>query len=152
MSEEEIIDILQNIICDEVIGTYCIKIQEEIDCSENCKDDDCYLIKAVDGIIDLYKNLKAIEQEHKKINGELREEIKREKEKNEKLEMEFSLGLIGKEEEIKSNMSEIIEEYYISKDKIREKIEEVKSLENASIADILESEKEFCIDILEELL
>lgn len=80
MSEEEIIDILQNIICDEVIGTYCIKIQEEIDCSENCKDDDCYLIKAVDGIIDLYKNLKAIEQEHQKINGELREEIKQLKE------------------------------------------------------------------------
>ena len=101
---------------------------------------------------DSYTNLKQIEQEHQKINGELREEIKREKEKNEKLEMEFSLGLIGKEEEIKSNMSEIIEEYYISKDKIREKIEEVKSLENASIADILESEKEFCIDILEELL
>ena len=80
MSEEEIIDILQNIICDEVIGTYCIKIQEEIDCSENCKDDDCYLIKAIDGIIDLYKNLKAIEQEHQKINGELREEIKQLKE------------------------------------------------------------------------
>ena len=28
MSEEEIINILQNVICDEVIGTYCLEIQK----------------------------------------------------------------------------------------------------------------------------
>jgi len=55
MNEEEIIEILKNVICDEVIGTYCLEIQKEgVNCSENCKDDDCYLIKAVEGIIDLY--------------------------------------------------------------------------------------------------
>lgn len=49
MTEEEIIDILQNIICDEVIGTYCVEIQKQgVKCDENCKDDDCYLVKAIE--------------------------------------------------------------------------------------------------------
>ena len=49
MSEEKAIDILKNIICDEVIGTYCVNIQKEgVNCSENCKDEDCYLIQAID--------------------------------------------------------------------------------------------------------
>ena len=45
-----------------------------------------------------------------------------------------------------------IKENYISKDKIRFKIEEVKQMENVGIQDILESQKDFCIDRLEELL
>lgn len=48
LSEEEIIDILQNVICDEVIGTYCIEIQKQVDCSKNCENEDCYLIQAIE--------------------------------------------------------------------------------------------------------
>jgi len=70
MNEEEIIEILKNVICDEVIGTYCLKIQKEgVNCSKNCKDDDCYLIKAVEGIIDLYTK-------EKEKNKELRNKMK----------------------------------------------------------------------------
>lgn len=48
MTEEEIIDILQNIICDEVIGTYCLEIQKKINCSKNCENEDCYLVQAIE--------------------------------------------------------------------------------------------------------
>ena len=102
---------------------------------------------------DSYTNLKQIEQEHKKINGELREELKKRKRNIAFLQSQLDIAnaniihlKIAKEE------AEELLENSVSKDKIREKIEEVKSIENASIADILESEKEFCIDILEELL
>lgn len=111
------------------------------------------LIEKQQAELDSYNNLKQIEQEHKKINGELREELKRERETSHFLQSQLDIAnaniihlKIAKEE------SEELLENSVSKDKIREKIEEVKSLENASIADILESEKEFCIDILEELL
>lgn len=56
LSEAEIINILQNVICDEVIGTYCIEIQKQgVKCDENCKNDDCYLFNAIQGLLDLYK-------------------------------------------------------------------------------------------------
>lgn len=48
LSEEEIIDILQNVICDEVIGTYCIEVQKEVNCSKNCENEDCYLVQAIE--------------------------------------------------------------------------------------------------------
>lgn len=56
-------------------------------------------LQAIQGLLDLYN---------------------KQKDKIKELEMKHSLELIGKEEEIKANMSEIIEHYYISKDKIRE--------------------------------
>ena len=48
LSENEIIDILKNIVCDEVVGTYCIEIQKTTNCSENCKNDDCFIVKAIE--------------------------------------------------------------------------------------------------------
>ena len=45
-----------------------------------------------------------------------------------------------------------INENYISKDKIRNKIKELEKSENPSIADIYESMKDFAIEVLEELL
>lgn len=45
-----------------------------------------------------------------------------------------------------------IKEESISKAMVREKIKEVRQLENVSIADIMESQKEFCIDVLQEIL
>lgn len=39
MEIEEAIDILENIIDDEVIGTYCVEIQKKgVNCSKNCED------------------------------------------------------------------------------------------------------------------
>lgn len=108
MSEEEAIDILENIISDEVIGTYCIEIQKNgVNCSENCKDKDCYLVQAIETILDLYN---------------------KEKEKNEKLELENEEL---KREEAKRSWVHIKENgeveplFYISEDKIKAKIEEL---------------------------
>lgn len=61
MNIDEAIDIAQNIICDEVIGTYCTEIQkEEVNCSKNCENQDCYLIQAIEIIINEYSNLKQL--------------------------------------------------------------------------------------------
>jgi hypothetical protein len=60
---------------------------------------------------------------------------------------EFCKGHI---EDIEAVLSAL--ENSVSKDVIKAKINEVKQLENTSVADLLESEKEFCIDILQELL
>ena len=57
-----------------------------------------------------------------------------------------------KEEQALERVLKYIKEESISKAVVEEKIEEVRQLENASIADLIESEKEFCMDILEELL
>lgn len=59
MKDEEAIDILKNIIADEVIGTYCIEIQKEVDCSKNCENEDCYLIQAIDTVSNLIEKQKA---------------------------------------------------------------------------------------------
>lgn len=68
MNIEEAEDILLNIIADEVIGTYCIEIQKEVDCSKNCENEDCYLIQAISTV------LSELEKKDKVIN-EMAEEI-----------------------------------------------------------------------------
>lgn len=66
MNIEESTDILKNIIADEVIGTYCIEIQKEgINCSENCKDEDCYLIQAIETVLNELDNKDKIIKELK---------------------------------------------------------------------------------------
>lgn len=72
MNIEEAKDILLNIISDEVIGTYCIEIQKEVDCSKNCEEEDCYLIQAIDTVLsELEKKDKLIDKlaEHIAISG-----------------------------------------------------------------------------------
>lgn len=51
MNIEKAKDILVNVIADEVIGTYCIEIQKEVDCGKNCENEDCYLIQAIDTVL-----------------------------------------------------------------------------------------------------
>lgn len=66
MNIDEAIDIAQNVICDEVIGTYCTEIQKEgVNCSKNCENQDCYLSQAIETIINEYNNLKQIEEAHR---------------------------------------------------------------------------------------
>lgn len=93
LSEEEIIGMIKPI-------SNCFKTYE--DNYLMSKNLTYMQLKAVNGLLDLYN---------------------KQKDKIKELEMKHSLELIGKEEEIKANMSEIIEHYYISKDKIREIIE-----------------------------
>lgn len=69
MKIEEAIDILENIIADEVIGTYCVEIQKEgVNCSKNCEDKDCYLSEAISTIVNYIDKLQ-------KENKELKEKI-----------------------------------------------------------------------------
>lgn len=60
MNLEEAIDILENVIADEVIGTYCIEIQKEVECSKNCENEDCFLQQAIDTV------LKALDERYQK--------------------------------------------------------------------------------------
>lgn len=74
MEIEEAIDILENIIDDEVIGTYCVEIQKEgVNCSKNCEDKDCYLSEAISTTINYIKalreeNIELIAYKNKLIN------------------------------------------------------------------------------------
>lgn len=68
MQIEEAKDILLNVIADEVIGTYCIEIQREVDCSKNCEDKDCYLNQAIEKVInELKKKDKVIDEMAEKL-------------------------------------------------------------------------------------
>ena len=51
MNLEKAIDILENVIADEVIGTYCLEIQKEVECSKNCENEDCFLQQAIDTVL-----------------------------------------------------------------------------------------------------
>jgi hypothetical protein len=76
MNIDKAIDIAQNVICDEVICAYCTEIRkEEVNCSKNCENQDCYLVQAIENLINEYSNLKQIEEAHRIENGELRERI-----------------------------------------------------------------------------
>jgi len=72
MNIDEAIDIAQNIICDEVISTYCIEIQKEgVNCNKNCENQDCYLFQAIETLINEYNNLKQFVEAHRIKNAEV---------------------------------------------------------------------------------
>lgn len=73
MDIEKAKDILLNVIADEVIGTYCIEIQKEVDCSKNCENEDCYLIQAIDTVLSELEKKEAIINEMVKQLAKLRE-------------------------------------------------------------------------------
>jgi hypothetical protein len=99
----------------------------------------------LDGIQDLRPFMKAIEN--------LLKERQADKDRINRYENDIDI-LLNRIDEYKINTvwKYTVKEDYIPKSLVIEKIKEVKQLENASIADILESEKEFCIDVLQELL
>lgn len=78
MTEEEkkAIDILNNVVADEVVGTYCLEIQKTTNCAENCKDDDCFIIKAIDTVTNLIdkqqKELENLKQENAKLKYDIK--------------------------------------------------------------------------------
>lgn len=52
MELKEAIDILENVMADEVIGTYCLEIQKKVDCYKNCENEDCFLQQAIDRVVE----------------------------------------------------------------------------------------------------
>lgn len=60
----------------EDISVVYVTEKKEVNCSKNCKSEDCYLFQAIETLINEYSNLKQIEEAHRIENGELRERIK----------------------------------------------------------------------------
>ena len=75
------------------------------------------------------EELKEINKEHQKLNGKLREEIENLQNDN----IEKDLMIDGLREERRLAAEEIQEQYFISKDKIRDKIDEIKILKNEDL-------------------
>jgi hypothetical protein len=86
------------------------------------------------------KLIEIIEKQSKEIE-ELKNEV-----------MEKELIIDGMKEDRRIAVEEIQEQYYISKDKIKAKIEEVDKDENASIPDFIEYAKEYATQKLQSLL
>lgn len=87
--------------------------------------------------------------------------IKNLQKENEELKnkiMEKELEIIGKEEYTKASMGEIIEQYYtaneecVTKQKIKDKIEELKKKKDGSLLSVYNVEINYCIRALQELL
>ena len=165
MSEEEIIknakDLIFNDECwidDEDAGV------EEQEFAKMEKD-------TIQGLLDLYQNLKEIEEEHKKENGKLRKELKQEKENRRMAEHNYdeltkTTGKLETElEEEKEKNKELEEKLKVGKQlyndsciciatecvekaKIKAKIEELEAIEG----EVDYSRIKYAIIILQELL
>lgn len=94
------------------------------------------------------ENLKEINEEHQKLNGELRDVIENLQNDN----MEKDLIIYGLREERRLAAEEIQEQYFVSKDKIREKIEEYDKIRLETKDSDLYDEMQDYIDVLIKLL
>lgn len=112
MNEKNETDKLQRLIdrCDKCDLAECINC--EISWTE---------VQALKGLLDQYNNLKEIEKEHRKENGELRVELEKEKEKNENLSCNRILIQENVYKEIKEKIENI--NNYINKNKLFELLE-----------------------------
>lgn len=87
---------------------------------------DC--INAIEHLINDYTRQKQINEEHQKINAELREKVKELEEGN----IQKDLEIIGTKEYAEANMKEIIEKYYtanedcILKQKVKQGLEDIE--------------------------
>ena len=180
MKIEEAIDILENIIDDEVIGTYCVEIQKEgVNCSKNCEDKDCYLSEAIRTIVNYIDKLQEeneelentlkqtqnswfkdaerldkLQKENKALGRTLDDEIAdndRLQEENAELKRKTYKVFINDKGEV-----EFVFDNHISKDKIRAKIKELEETSAKELRyDFLMNRDEIksaFIRILEELL
>lgn len=148
MSEEEIIETLQR------LTGYCKRKRKE--CEEDGFCSDCYVsiedMEAMGGILELYNKQKELLKQTQLDcanleinNGKLTAELQQEKEKNKE-----QSDVINKSMAISD-----VKRDYISKDKIREKIEEIEKAYEDSKDENGESQywyPNYAIDILQELL
>lgn len=138
MKIEEALDILENIIDDEVIGTYCVEIQKEgVNCSKNCEDKDCYLSEAIRTIVNYID----------KLQQELKDSI------NARFELQRRIDKTQKENaELKEEIKDLIKENHKHIDYIanmKKKHEDKIRAEIKELEEILERRK--TIDIVEEI-
>lgn len=113
-------------------------------------------IKWIQGLLDLYNNLKEIEKEHQKINGELREEIKEYKmlfdEGNAREYRKRYIEERRKEEPglLYPDFDEIYERYYQEKEKNKE-LEEINFKVNNNLLELAEKIENKIIELEEDL-
>lgn len=111
---EEAKEILENVIADEVIGTYCIEIQKTTECAKNCEKEDCFLQQAIDTVIaELYAMQNLLDEK--------REELEHLQKENEELRENSSL------DEAIIRADAMLDMDKIWRNKIREKIEKEKT-------------------------
>lgn len=67
MELKEAIEILENVMADEVIGTYCLEIQKKVDCYKNCENEDCFLQQAIDTVLKELDRQKQVKAEMRKV-------------------------------------------------------------------------------------
>ena len=105
-------------------------------------------LKSLRNLIKEYKNLKEIEENHRKENGELREQVKELEEENKTLN-ERNQYLVKYRAKLEKELYES-NENYIPVSLVEEKIEELK--ENGYWNYLEERDLETTIDVLQELL
>lgn len=115
-------------------------------------------IKAIENILQDYTRQKQINEEHQKINGELREKVKVLEEELKKQKKITILAETITDESIKETLIEF-EKNYISKQTIKDKIEELiiqgnyKTFYNPNgRTHFLKEESDYKIEVLQELL
>ena len=101
--------------CLEIARVFLKAVKTETDYKEL---DDIAFCNSVEHLLQDYTRQKQINEEHQRVNGELRERIKELEEANKIFALEGS----------KVRLSLYIKENYIPKQKIKEKIEEVKQI------------------------
>ncbi len=84
MKLKEAIDICKNKICDDVISAYCEK--ESKYCKELCENEDCYLIQAIETVLQSLEKLqnycKEIIKEKQELSSALLDSIPKKKIEN----------------------------------------------------------------------
>lgn len=148
MSEEELRQVKSNI---RVLFSLMYNFEDRL--KDEMQERIDYLEKFIDNLLDLYNKIKAENKNYKyAIIPRLEGEIKGLK-CGIKSNLEEELEEVKAENQfLKYQVNSAFGRGFIHRDKIRAKIKEVKQLENVSIPDILESQKDFCIDVLKELL
>lgn len=122
MNIEEAIDILKNSIADYVIGEYCEKCADNKICDD--RNEDCYYQQAIDTVITAYEKEKEKNKELSNSYDKLAKECNEENRRCMLLAVE-NQDLKEKNEYLPSWVGK----KYISKDKIKAKIEELEKLD-----------------------
>lgn len=146
MNIEEAIDCLQNCIADYVIGDFCVG--KYCPDEDMCKEKDCPYKEAIDIIVTAYEKEKVgrkVAQDNwgqnvRLVEG-LKAELEKEKEKNKELK-DINKKLEARKYMLNAITGEVtaipIDNNYISKDKIKAKIEEIEKDKYISNSDFIE--------------
>ena len=102
-------DIVKNIICDEVIGTYCVEIQKQnIQCSNNCKNSDCIYTQAMETLLQYIEQLKQENNKQNKIIDLMAGSINN-------YDSQLDICYFKDKEHVKQHYEEYLEQYFEKK-------------------------------------